>query len=228
LQPTKPLITGVGVLATGLALAFATAAFAATGPLVTVNHPCGVSASPKYGATIKASGSGFSPGEEIFAQVSGRLGLVTFVEATVNSEGKFNATLTKVVPATIGPVEEKVSLQVKGVLSESVLASDQFWMTNLAVTTTPAVAAANQTVSFSFSGFTSGLYVYGHYLHNGHLMLTHRFGKAEGWCGMLHAHSPMYPGPSRYTSYQVQFDDDKTYSTSTWPKIDTTVTIKRF
>jgi hypothetical protein len=225
LQLTKPLITAVGVLASSGVLALASGAIAAT---VRLNHPCYVSASPKSGATIKVSGTGFTPGEAVFAQVSGRLGLVTFVEAKVNSEGDFNATLTKVVPANIGPVPEKVSLQVKGVLNESVLNSSPFWMTNLAVTTTPAVAPANKTVSFSFSGFAPGASVYGHYLHNGHLMLTHRFGTAEGACGQLKANSAMYPGTSHYSSYTVQFDDSKTYSTRTWPKIDTQVTIKRF
>jgi hypothetical protein len=226
LQLTKPLITGVVVLASSGALALATGALAAR--TVTLDKPCYVSASSKWGATIRVSGSGFTPGEAVFAQVSGRLGLVTFVEAKVGSEGGFSATLTKVLPARIGPVDEQVSLQIKGVVSEALLKSTPFWMTNLAVTTSPTVAPANKTVSFSFSGFNPGAPVYGHYLHNGHLMLTHRFGTTEGACGLLKARSAMYPGRSRYSSYTVQFDDQKFYSTSSYPKIDTQVAIKRF
>ncbi len=224
MQLTKPLLTGAGVLASSGMLAFATGAFANT---LALDHPCYVSASSKYGATIRVTGNGFTPGEEIFAQVAGRLGLVTFVEATVGAQGKFNATLTKVLPASVGPVAERVSLQIKGVLSEALLASTPFEMTNLAVTTSPAAAAATTTVSFSFSGFTPGAPVYGHYLHKGQVLLTHRFGTAEGPCGVLKAKSWVYPGKSRYSSYTVQYDDSKAYSTNTWPKIDRTVIISR-
>jgi hypothetical protein len=119
-------------------------------------------------------------------------------------------------------------MQIKGVLSGAILAEAPFALTNLAVKTNPTAARPNKKISFSFAGFTPGQPIHGHYLHRRRVVLTHKFGQAQGACGLLRLRSRIYPGKSRYSSYTVQFDDSSRYAKSAAPKIDTTVSIERF
>jgi hypothetical protein len=81
------------------------------------------------------------------------------------------------------------------------------------------VAPPYRKVRFSFSGFTPGRPIYGHFVHRGHLVRAVRYGGARGACGMLHTRAAQYPGGHpRYSSYIVQFDSRSRYSKRTRPR----------
>lgn len=214
----------MAVLAIGMTVACASAS-AAT---VSLSSPCYITPTIGLGATIQVSGSGYTPGETIFAQIPAPSGLLSFVEATVAADGTFTATLPDVIPPSIKPAPEKETMQIKGVLSGVILAQVPFELTNLAVETKPAFARPNKKVLFSFAGFAAGKPIYGHFMHKGRVVLTHDFGVAEGACGVLNSKSRIFPGRARYSSYTVQFDDSRAYSKSTTQKVETNVSIERF
>jgi hypothetical protein len=214
----------MAVLAIGMTVACASAS-AAT---VSLSSPCYITPTIGLGATIQVSGSGYTPGEAVFAQIPAPSGLLSFVEATVAADGTFTATLPDVIPPSIKPAPEKETMQIKGVLSGVILAQVPFELTNLAVETKPAFARPNKKVLFSFAGFAAGKPIYGHFLHKGRVALTHDFGVAEGACGVLNSKSRIFPGRARYSSYTVQFDNSRAYSKSTTQKIETNVSIERF
>jgi hypothetical protein len=214
----------MAVMAIGTTIASASAS-AAT---VSLSSACYVTPTIGLGATIQVSGSGYTPGEAVFAQIPAPGGLLSFVEATVASDGTFTATLTDVIPPSIKPAPEKETMQIKGVLSGVILAQAPFELTNLAVETKPSFARPRKKVSFSFAGFAAGKPIYGHFLHKGRVVLTHDFGVAAGACGVLESKSRIFPGHARYSSYVVQFDDSRAYSKSTTQKVETNLSIERF
>ena len=91
--------------------------------------------------SVGVSGSGFTPGELVFAQIPAPGGLAGFAEATVAPDGTVAATIENVFPGGIDPVAEEMKIQIAGVLSQQVLAESSFQITNLAVATKPAVAS---------------------------------------------------------------------------------------
>ncbi len=215
----------VAALAIVALLALASSALAAS---ITLNRQCYVSPKIGLGTTIDVTGTGFTPGEAVFAQIPAPAGLLSFTETTVGPEGSFSAQLTHVLPAGINPVAEDETMQIKGVLSGAILAQSPFQLTNLAVQLHPASARPHKKVSYHFAGFSPHKPIYGHYLHAGKVVSTHRFGRARGACGLLTARAPIYPGRSRFSRYTVQFDQSKRYNKHASPKIDTSVTILRF
>src|SRR6201996_7547255 len=114
-----PAASAAGTVATGKAC------YAATG---------------NEGVNVGVSGSGFTPGEAVFAQIPAPGGLAGFVETTVSPTGTIAATVEHVFPEGIEPKAESMTMQVKGVLSEAILAESPFQITNLGVQTKPAVA----------------------------------------------------------------------------------------
>jgi hypothetical protein len=214
------------------ALTFAIATLAApsalAAPTITLSRACYVQSTIAEGVTIEVTGSGFTPGELVFAQIPAPGGLLAFTEATVSAQGTLLAQLPKVIPNGIEPTIEHERMQIKGVLSGTILAEAPFELTNLGVALHPAAASPNKKVTFEFAGFTPGRPIYGHFLHRGHVTLTHRFGTAKGPCGTLRTRAKVYPGRSRFTGYRVQYDDAKRYSPSASPKVITNLTIFRF
>jgi hypothetical protein len=195
---------------------------------VGLDRTCYVSTAIGAGVTIQVTGSGFTPGEAVFAQIPAPAGLLSFVETTVGPTGELAATLTKVLPPGIEPVVEAEKMQIKGVLSGAILAEAPFELTNLGVKLNPPSASPRAKVSYELAGFTPGKPIYGHYLHKGRVALTYRFGVASGPCGVLRTKARLYPGTSRFSSYQVQFDDSKRYSPRTSPKVNAGVNIIAF
>lgn len=210
----------------GAALLGAPAALAA--PTITMSRSCYVQDTIAKGVTIQLSGSGFTPGELLFAQIPAPGGLLSFVETTVSAQGTIAAQLPNVIPTGIEPTVEHERMQIKGVLSGAILAEAPFDLTNLGVAMHPAAARPNAKVTFEFAGFTPGRPIFGHYLHRGHVALTHRFGRAGGPCGTLKTRARFFPGRSRFSSYRVQFDDSKRFRGNAAPKVATGLTIIRF
>jgi hypothetical protein len=176
------------------------------------------------GTNVSVSGSGFTPGEEVFAQIPAPGGLAGYVDTTVAPDGSIAATIEKVFPAGIDPVAEKETLQIKGVLSGQILAESPFQITNLAVATKPPTAAFGRVVKYSFAGFHPGKPIFGHYSTGGKSVLTFKFGKATGPCGILHTEAKLFPGHGPSTAkYKVQFDDSKKLNPKASPKIVTSL-----
>jgi hypothetical protein len=174
------------------------------------------------GTTVSVTGSGFTPGEKVFAQIPAPGGLAGFAEATVAPDGTVNATIEHVFPEGIDPVAEEMKIQIAGVLTQQVLAESAFQITNLAVATKPAVAPFNKVVKYTFAGFRPGKPIFGHFQSGGKVVLTYKFGKASGPCGILHTKSRLFPGhASNNAKFKVQFDDSKKLSTKSNPKIVT-------
>jgi hypothetical protein len=176
------------------------------------------------GVNVDVTGSGFTPGEAVFAQIPAPGGLSGFVETTVNPDGTLSATVDHVFTESIEPVAEKKVMQIKGVLSDQILAEVPFQLTNLAVKTVPATAHYHKVVTYIFAGFRAHKPIFGHYFRHNHLVVTHKFGKAKGPCGTLHAKAKLFPGngPSN-AKYKVQFDDSKKVNPKAKPKIVTSL-----
>jgi hypothetical protein len=87
-----------------------------------------------------------------------------------------------------------------------------------------ATVAPDGTVSatiehvFPVAGFRSGTPIFGHFQSGGKVVLTYKFGKASGPCGILHAKSRH---ASANAKFKVQFDDSKKLSKKASPKIVT-------
>jgi hypothetical protein len=176
------------------------------------------------GVNVDVTGSGFTAGEAVFAQVPAPGGLAGFAETTVNPDGTLSATIDHVFPEGIEPVAEKKMMQVKGVLSDQILAEVPFQITNLAVKTEPATAGYHKVVTYIFAGFRPHQPLFGHYFRHNHLVVTHKFGKTKGPCGTLKAKAKLFPGNGpRNAKYKVQFDNSKKVSLKAKPKIVTSL-----
>ncbi len=207
---------------TGALAALAVNPAAAAAATVATGKACYEATGIGKGANIAVSGSGFTPGEEVFAQIPAPGGLLGFVETTVAPDGSIATTLPDISPETIDPVAEKRVMQIKGVLSSQILAEVPFELTNLAVRTKPPTASYGKVVTYTFSGFRGGKPIFGHYLRHNHLVVTHKFGKAKGACGLLSAKAKLFPGHGPATAkYKVQFDTHRKYLKKASPKIVT-------
>jgi hypothetical protein len=204
------------------AVLIAAPAAAAAGSVAT-GRACYV-AKGNDGVNVDVTGSGFTAGEDVFAQIPAPGGLAGYVDTTVNPDGTISATVENVFPEGIEPVAEKKVMQIKGVLSGQILAEAPFQITNLAVKTVPATASYHKVVTYIFAGFRPHKPIFGHFFRGGKLAVTHKFGKATGPCGTLHAKSRLFPGNGpRGAKYKVQFDDSKKVDPKATPKIVTSL-----
>jgi hypothetical protein len=221
MKPSKilPLVLSACCALAAL-IAAPTAAAAGT---VATGQACYV-AQQGQGVNIDVTGSGFTAGEAVFAQIPAPGGLAGFVEATVASDGTISATVEDVFPEGIDPVAEAKQMQIKGVLSGQILAEVPFQITNLAVATKPPTAPFSHIVKYSFAGFRANKPIFGHYFRQGKLVVTHKFGKATGPCGILHTKAKLFPGHGPDSAkYKVQFDDSKKLNPKATPKIVTSL-----
>lgn len=203
-----------------LAALIAAPAASAAGTVAT-SRAC-YAAQGNEGVNVGVSGSGFTPGEAVFAQIPAPGGLAGFTEIIVAPDGTISGTVEHVFPGGIDPKVEGMTMQIKGVLSDQILAEVPFSITNLAVATKPSVAPFNKVVKYSFAGFRPGKPIFGHYMRHNKVVLTHKFGKASGPCGVLHVKAKLFPGHgSRHAKYKVQFDDSKKLNKKATPKIVT-------
>ncbi|HVX33291.1 MAG TPA: hypothetical protein VHA80_09145 [Solirubrobacterales bacterium] len=211
------------VLSALCAVALCAAPAASAAGTVATGRACYV-AKGSEGVNVDVTGSGFTAGEAVFAQIPAPGGLAGFTETTVNPDGTLSATVEHVFPESIEPVAEKKVMQIKGVLSDQILAEVPFQITNLAVKTIPATAAYHKVVTYVFAGFRPHKPIFGHYFRHHHLVVTHEFGKSHGPCGTLHAKARLFPGNGpRAAKYKVQFDDSKKVNPKAHPKIVTSL-----
>lgn len=207
-----------GRLIFGVALLFAPAALAAQASAATigVTQPCYVNANPFKGAAVTILGAGFPAGDQI-----GISGQGVFANAVAGPTGTFAVTTGGPTLTTSGPGTHTYSLLATDETTAGVNASTSVTMANLSVATNPRQARFTKRVTWFFSGFRGGKYIYAHYLRR-HQVARARFGRAKGPCGVLKVKARLYPGGHpRYKSYKVQIDDSKRYSKHASPRIDT-------
>jgi hypothetical protein len=211
------------VLTAFSAVALFVAPAAASAATVETGRAC-YAAKGTEGVDIQVTGSGFTPGEEVFAQVPAPGGLGAVDDTTVAPDGTLKVTVEDLFPESIEPKVEKKMMQIKGILSGQILAEVPFSVTNLAVQTKPATASYHKVVTYIFAGFRPGKPIFGHFSRGGKLVVTHKFGKAKGPCGTLTTKSKLFPGNGpRDAKYKVQFDDSKKLNPKAQPKIVTSL-----
>jgi hypothetical protein len=204
-----------------LALSGALAAPAAA-QTIDVNAACFVNAKPSVGAPVTVSGSGFPPGDTVELESTG-----VFGTTTVGTAGTFTSTVKGPILSTPSPASRRFKLTARDQTNGTTTASTSFMVANLAFQTSPAVAKPSDMVHFSFSGFRPGALVYGHYVH-AKSVVTARFGRAKGACGLLKSKARLFPGRPRFSKYTVQFDDSRRYRSQALPRIVSGLTIERF
>jgi hypothetical protein len=220
MKPKRRLSIVLSALCAAALLAVPAVASAAT---VETGKACYV-AKGTDGVNIDVTGSGFTPGEDVFAQVPAPGGLGAVDDTTVAPDGTLSVTVENLFPESIEPVVEKKMMQIKGILSGQILAEVPFSVTNLAVKTVPATASYHKVVTYIFAGFRPHKPIFGHFFRGGKLAVTHKFGKSKGPCGTLNAKSKLFPGNGpRDAKYKVQFDDSKKPNPKATPKIVTSL-----
>lgn len=202
----------------------ATAA-AASAAIITVPAPCVVNANPFNGAAMPVTGSGFTAGDTI--QLSSDKG-GAFDNATADPNGAFAFTMTAPVLSKTGPAAGTFVLTATDTTDGVTTATVRFLVANLAVSAKPARAKLGKKVTFTFSGFTTGKQIYGHYLHRKKVVITERMGKATGPCGLLRTRAALFPRHARYQDYQIQYDDARHYSKTSIPRLIATLTTVTF
>lgn len=216
---------GAGVAATAalLTCGLATSAPALAQTVVSVGQPCYVNANPMKGAPIQVSGSGFTPGDQLELAATD-----VFGTATVGSSGAFTTTVRGPILSTPFPAQRRFTLKTRDETNGVAAATTTFRVANLAFRTKPGLALPGAIVRYSFSGFRAGHAIYGHFVH-GRKVITDRFGRAQGPCGLLTTRTKLFPGGDpRFTRYNVQFDDSRRYHTQSTPRIDTSISIRRY
>lgn len=198
-----------------------TAAGAVTAPQIRVSRACYVNAASA--APITVTGSGWTAGDSVgLRSADGSL----FGSAIVGPDGAFAVELPGTVAAA-GRAEQLERLTATdagnpgtGTPGNGATATTSFLITNLSVSVKPSAAPISQRVTFTFSGFRPGRFIYAHFVHRGRAVVRERFGRAHGACGTLRVRAVQYPGGRpRYSSYTVQFDDAARYSTHTRPSL---------
>jgi hypothetical protein len=190
---------------------------------ITVNGTCFVNAKPTVGAPVTVSGTGFTPGDGIGLSATTTSGM-----ATVAADGTFVTTVPGPILSTPFPAASRFTLTARDETNVSTVATTSFYVANLAFETSPSSAKPSTPVRFSFSGFGPHAILYGHYVR-GKRVVTHRFGRTHGPCGMLKAKAQLFPGGHpQFGNYKVQFDDSRSYRPSALPRIVSALTIQRF
>src|SRR4051794_24720807 len=112
MKPKRCLPLVLSALCAAVLLAAPAVASAAT---VETGRACYV-AKGSNGVNIDVTGSGFTPGEDVFAQVPAPGGLGAVDDTTVAPDGTISVTVQQLFPESIEPVVEKKMLQIKGIL----------------------------------------------------------------------------------------------------------------
>ncbi|HWC85455.1 MAG TPA: hypothetical protein VG388_02880 [Solirubrobacteraceae bacterium] len=166
---------------------------------------------------MAVTGAGFAPGDPIELETT--LGNA-FGSATADADGNIETLMTAPALATNDlPAESAFTLTATDPLHPlAVTPTTRFLVANLAVEARPANALPGTRVTWTFSGFTTGAKIYGHYLHGTKVTATATFGRATGPCGVLKVKALVYPGHEKYGSYKIQIDDSRRYSPRTVPR----------
>ncbi len=207
------------MLTLGLATTLGASASAQPAATLFVNRPCYVIT--KTVPSITITGSGYVPNSEVLITSTGNVDGSTTAGAT----GTITLTLKAPAPHFSAPSVKLFTFTAMDEgTSPAIVATSPVRVAPLGAlhSATPEAAglkALTETAKWSFSGFTPGKAIYGHYTIHGQQVASQAFGTAHGACGTLHVRAPLYPATPQHASYPVQFDGARRYSPRTAPKL---------
>lgn len=183
---------------------------------LTVDKRCYVDVGTKA-ALMTVGGTGYVPGDQVLITSSdGSVDTTT----TANPAGDILVQTNAPIPILTLPGQQTVTLTAQDFTSTSpatLTATVPVTATTLAVLPQPTRAKLTSKVTWYFSGFAPGKFIYGHYLRKRQVARA-RFGRAQGPCGVLKVRARFYPGGHpRFSKYTLQLDDSKHYSKHSLP-----------
>src|SRR5581483_9003249 len=206
----------------GLTLVVAAAAAqGASAATLSVNAGCYVFAT-KTPPTMVITGAGYTPGDQV--SITSNVGFLD-ASATADAAGNITASTTAPLPPKVTAGAQPVVLtaddeSVNGPITASVPVSVAYlYVFHGGAKKRPGLGAFREKTTWSFSGFTPGKYIWGHYIIHKHQVARVRFGKAKGPCGALKTRAKLYPATPHFRSYPVQVDNSKRYSRHSFPKV---------
>lgn len=191
-------------------------AAAQTAPAVVTDLPCQVE-----GATMLASGSGFTPDSAIQLQTD-QVFEQGVADATGSFQIPFKAPIEDGIDADSGEQFTLKATDAAGLTSTTTFRTVQFRFQTSAGSKSPKSKRA-----WSFSGFEPGRAIYGHFRHKGRTRGTYRFGVAAQPCGTLKKSAPGIAvkgkvGAGQWTVYVDQF---KTFKLGSSRQLKGTTTV---
>jgi hypothetical protein len=202
-------------------LVVAAAAQGASGATLSVNAGCYVFAT-KTPPTMVVTGAGYTPGDLV--SITSNVGFVA-ASATADAAGNIAASTTAPLPPKVAAGAQAVVLtaddeSINGPITASApLSVAYLYVFHGGAKKRPGLRAFREKTSWSFSGFTPGKYIWGHYIIHKRQVARARFGKAKGPCGVLKTRAKLYPATPHFRSYPVQVDNSKRYSRHSFPKV---------
>jgi hypothetical protein len=198
----------------GLALAAPAGAQAVA---LTTDFPCYIE---QTAMTVR--GTGFSANTDVSVS-----GVQIFASARTDEAGVFSTDLKAPIFPTVSPGSKRYTVTAAERDNPSVKASVGFRVTNYAFATTTGNKSPKTKRRWTFSGFSPGKPVYGHFRFKGHTRGTYRFGNASGACGELTKMAAGIPvkGHIPAGKWVVQVDQRKRYSSTTKPALRATTTV---
>ncbi len=221
----RPVLVIALTLAAVLPVAAAVAA-PAPGPRISADRACYVNTDPQLGRLMTITGSGYAPGHQVRIAGAG-----TPVTVTVRADGGFRVPIPAPVLAHTGPGTRRstltaVDVTTGGAPSASVVVRSA----NLAVATHPRRVpnVLKDKVTWTFSGFTPGKFIYGYYARR-RIVAHTRFGRATGPCGTLRTRALLYPGGRPHSNlFTVTFESVSRYSRTAFPRVTGQLSILHF
>lgn len=206
----SPRHVRAGALAALSAVALAAPAAAQAGT-VAVDRSCYAE-----GAPVIVGGSGFSPGSTVAISGNGFYG-----SAPVLPNGQFVYTGNAPTGFSVNkPGAKTVSFTVTD--SNGLTSTGSLRVAPLATRTRPSRANPRRRVKWVFSGFPQGSTIYGHVSRGGRTF-NHRFGRAQGPCGILKTRARLLPIPARSVRlglYRIQIDNSPSLTTGALPRLE--------
>lgn len=212
----KCCLGAAAVLTSGALAAQASAAELA------VNADCYVVAG-KNAPPMSFSGSGFHAGDRVL--IASHDGTVdTSVKA--DAHGAVAGTTAAPTPYFATPGAQKIELMATDTprTGTTITARTTVDVTELgwehgSTKRAPGLRALTEDTNWSFSGFEPGMPIFGHYLYHGKQVAVARFGRAHAPCGTLKVRARLYPAMPRHSTFSVQYDNRRTYSKASRPRI---------
>ncbi len=212
----KCCLSAAVVLTSG---ALATQASAAD---LAVNASCYVVAGTNA-PPMSFSGSGFHAGDRVL--IASHDGTVdTSVKA--NAHGAIAGTADAPTPYFATPGAQKIALMATDTprTGMTITARTTVDVTELgwehgSTKRAPGLRALTENTNWSFSGFRPGMPIFGHYLYHDRQVALARFGRAQAPCGTLKVRARLYPATPRHSMFSVQYDNRRTYSEASRPRI---------
>jgi hypothetical protein len=188
---------------------------------LSVNQACYVVTGTR--PDIAITGRGYTPGDSVL--VSDSLGGID-TRTTADPTGQIAVTVTAPVPLLSQPGEtpDTISAEDFTGAGPEIKGTTTTELTILAVGNSgaeqrPHLQAFTEKTTWSFSGFPVARTVWGHYTHDGEATTRQSFGRPTGPCGLLTVRKRLYPVTPHHTTYTLQVDDSRTYSSRTSPAL---------